>query len=462
MVFHIRSKMNLYRRSWFPASALILLACFALTLSAANFQRSTPHKLRATALLELTTDASGTVTTRLFPITILANGRFHDASIYESRPRPMALGTGVVYEAQKTGAPVGYVTINGASNTMLGWVGQGKWQPAKDTTQASSSTKPPVTPRPAPGDDRPILHREGENPQSTQPSAPPSDDRPVLHRSGGESDQQASAPGNSSGTQSSNQSGTQSQSQPENQQETPEDPNRPVLRHRKPSNTEDNDSSTPPPAPKTAPPAAPPSQSVTTKPAPLATPGTQTFVAVSDAQTSDSRSYEFRWKPGEQEKIEAKMRKLALAQLPGENAQMDEHSLTNVVVRSFDLDLSNDAVVVITAEVPGGYLASPAKTPRGKPSVNSPAGKFVSRYITVIARVDFDGNPQKLAASVTDSSRLDVAPRLELIDAVDVDGDGLAELLFREYDFDQKTFLVYGVGHGSVTKVFEGASVPIK
>src|SRR5262245_57425621 len=98
MLSRIRSKMNLYRRSCFPASALIL-ACFALTLSAANFQHSTPHKLRATALLELTTDGSGAVTTRLIPITILANGRFHDASVYESRPRPMALGSGVVYEA---------------------------------------------------------------------------------------------------------------------------------------------------------------------------------------------------------------------------------------------------------------------------------------------------------------------------------------------------------------------------
>jgi hypothetical protein len=49
-----------------------------------------------------------------------------------------------------------------------------------------------------------------------------------------------------------------------------------------------------------------------------------------------------------------------------------------------------------------------------------------------------------------------------LIDAVDVDGDGLAELLFREYDFDQKSFIIYGVGHGTVTKVFEGASEPLK
>ena len=448
--------MNLYRRSWFWASAAILLACLGLSQSAGSFQHRTSHKLRATALLELTTDAGGTVSTRLIPITILANGSFHDASIYESRPKPLALGTGVVYEAQKSGVPAGYLTINSARNTLLGWVGEGKWQPPKDASQAASAPKPPAA-RPAPGDDRPILHRSADNPETspTQGSTPPGDDRPVLHRNDGDNNQQ-SAP---SGNQSTNQSETQSQ--PSNQPEAPDDPNRPVLRHRKPAGGDDSDSGITPTTPKIPPPAAPSSQSVTT-PAPIITPGTQTFVAVSDAQTSDSRSYEFRWRPGEKEQVDAKMRKLALAQLPGESAQMDEHALTNVVVRGFDLDLSNDAVMVITAEVPGGYLAPAAKSRRANPQAKTEAGKFVSRYITVIARLDFDGNPQKLAASVTDSSRLDVAPRLELVDAVDVDGDGLAELLFREYDFDQKSFLIYGVGHGTVTKVFEGASVPLK
>jgi hypothetical protein len=175
-------------------------------------------------------------------------------------------------------------------------------------------------------------------------------------------------------------------------------------------------------------------------------------VAVSDNESADTRSFEFKWKPGEEQGIEVKMRKLALAQLPRENAQLNANSLKNVVMRSFDLDLSNDAVIVLSAEIPGSYLASGAK---GAP------GKFISRYVTVIARVDFEGVPQKLASSVTDSSRLDVAPRLELIDAVDVDGDGLAELLFREYSFDEKSFIVYGVGRSTVTKVFEGASMPL-
>ncbi len=193
-------------------------------------------------------------------------------------------------------------------------------------------------------------------------------------------------------------------------------------------------------------------------------------MGVSDAQASESRSYEFIWKAGEREDIEAKMRQLALAQLP--HGAVTEKSLTNVVVRTFDLDLSNDAVVVLTAEVPPGS-APAASRPAGKTGARAgtrssssaapaPPAAPVTRYITVIARVDFEGNPQKLAASVTDSSRLDVAPRLELIDAVDVDGDGLGELLFRENSFDDKSFVIFSIGRGSVTKIFEGGSQPLK
>src|SRR5215469_5663861 len=354
MMSHICNKLNLYRRSWFPASVAVL-ALSVLALTASGFQRSSSHKLRATALLELTTDPSGTVTTRLYPITILADGRFRDATIYESRPRPMALGTGVVYEAQKNGTPVGYLTINGANNTLQGWVGEGKWQPPREV-KASSTPKPAATPA-APADDRPILHRgSGDSPQPSPPaeqapsSAPPSDDRPVLHRSGSDNSQQPSS------TPPADQTDTSA----------PPDPNRPVLRHRTPGG-EDTESHAPAPKNSAAPSAAtPPPQTVTTKPLPPANPGVQTFLAVSDAQTSDVRSYDYNWKPDEKEKIEAKMRKLALAQLPGENSQSNEHSLINVVVRSFDLDMSNDAVVVITAEAPGAYLAPAEKATRGK------------------------------------------------------------------------------------------------
>lgn len=163
---------------------------------------------------------------------------------------------------------------------------------------------------------------------------------------------------------------------------------------------------------------------------------------------------------------------MALAQLPRESAPLTEKSMANVMVRSFDLDLSNDAVMVLTAEIPPSstsQVTRPGSRAGAKASAGATGSSGVSsnaasatRYITLIARVNLEGEPQKLAASVTDSSRLDVAPRLELIDAVDVDGDGLGELLFREYSFDEKSFVVYRIGRGTVTKLFEGASQPLK
>ncbi|MBZ5492989.1 MAG: hypothetical protein LAO76_18890 [Acidobacteriia bacterium] len=412
--------MNLYSRSRFLASAMLVLVC-AAAVTSAFAQRRKAHKLRATAVVEVTTDSAGIVATHVFPVAILDEGSFHDASIYKSAPQPMALDNGIVYEVQKEGIPVGYATILSSTNNK-GWTALAKWQVADQPKKAQAST--PVTT----GDNRPIIHRGDANPSPTPAST--------------------SAPGTSNSTTSAS-----SASAPSNDSSSaPEDADRPVLRRRSPPQAEPE--STPQPSP------TPSAQTPTTQgfPAPhtklpVITSGTKTFVAVSDNESADVRSFAFKWKPGEAQQMETRMRKLALAQLPRENVQLNANSLQNVVMRSFDLDLSNDAVIVFSAEIPGSYLA-----PGGK----STPGKFVSRYVTVIARVDFEGVPQKLASSVTDSSRLDVAPRLELIDAVDVDGDGLAELLFREYGFDDKGFIIYGVGRSTVTKVFEGASMPLR
>jgi hypothetical protein len=179
---------------------------------------------------------------------------------------------------------------------------------------------------------------------------------------------------------------------------------------------------------------------------------TQTFVAVSDEQPTDTRSFNFSWKPGEEQEVGVKMRKLALTQLQRENPRLTDSSLNHVVFRSFDLDLTNDAALVISAEASVSSPAGAKETP----------GKSIVRYVTVIARLDFDGIPQKLMVNLTDSSRLDVVPRMELVDAVDVDGDGPAELLFREYSFDHKGFVIYSVGRNVATKMFEGASQLIR
>jgi hypothetical protein len=422
--------MNLYRRRAFRASFAVLLACL-IGLTAVTQQRRKAHRLRATGLLELTTDQVGTMTARLVPITILDEGSFHDASDYKTTPRPMALDNGVVYEVQKTGQVVGFVTIVGAAKDPV-WRALGKWQPAAPPApeKPSAAGKPPATP---------VVAGAGSS----------NSDRPILHRADTSGAGAQAPPAAASPTPATPSPTPVAAATPPTASSEPDDPSRPVLRRRGPEAAKQQTGSSPQPA-KTP---QPVEGAVPTAKVAVATPGMQTMVAVSDADASDSRSYQFVWKKGEQADMEAKMRRLALAQLPRENAQA---SLTNVVIRAFDLDLSNDAVMVLTAEVPGSYVAPGAKNAPSAP------GTFVSRYITLIARVNLEGNPQRLAVSITDSSRLDVAPRLELIDAVDVDGDGLGELLFRQYSFDQRSYIIYGVSRNTVTKVFEGASAPLK
>src|SRR5260370_7523537 len=104
--------MNLYRRRTFRASLVLLLVCVAGFSALA--QRRKPHKLRATALLELTTDPAGVVTARLIPITILDEGRFHDAGVYKATPNPMALDAGVASEAHKPAQPSAYLPTTNA------------------------------------------------------------------------------------------------------------------------------------------------------------------------------------------------------------------------------------------------------------------------------------------------------------------------------------------------------------
>jgi hypothetical protein len=58
---------------------------------------------------------------------------------------------------------------------------------------------------------------------------------------------------------------------------------------------------------------------------------------------------------------------------------------------------------------------------------------------------------------VTDNQHLDVTARLELIDAVDADGDGRGELLFREVSDVGSAYVVYRVTADQLWTLFEGS-----
>ncbi len=74
----------------------------------------------------------------------------------------------------------------------------------------------------------------------------------------------------------------------------------------------------------------------------------------------------------------------------------------------------------------------------------------------MIARTNLEGELRKLFFSQTDSRHLDVTPRMELIDAVDADGDGRGELLFRRTFDDGSAYAIYRVTADGLWPLFEG------
>src|SRR5579863_9252272 len=111
--------------------AVILLSLGLAGAQIAGAQTKTPAKKakgpRALALIELAPNG----TAHLIPVAIMVDGEFYDASAYKAAPVPMALESGTVYEAERTGTSLGLFTVTsaleGPNNT---WAGAGTWVPA--------------------------------------------------------------------------------------------------------------------------------------------------------------------------------------------------------------------------------------------------------------------------------------------------------------------------------------------
>jgi hypothetical protein len=73
----------------------------------------------------------------------------------------------------------------------------------------------------------------------------------------------------------------------------------------------------------------------------------------------------------------------------------------------------------------------------------------------LIARTNLEGELRKLFFSQTDSRHLDMTPRMELIDAVDADGDGRGELLFRRTFDNGGAYAIYRVTGDGLWPLFE-------
>ncbi len=387
-----------YRRRRFQ---VILLAGFAITLSVAQKKpsRSGP---RATGILMMAPDGKAV---RLIPVCIRDNGQFWDASIYQADPRPMAVEPGTVYEAERTGRSIGLFTVSQAAQQNGSWIGLGTLQSkfsGPRSTSASSSSQTTSE------EDRPILRRApappGELPAETsaksQPTAPAEEsDRPVLKRGMPEAESRAAAPPSAPSPGNSGQK----------------------------------------PVGKASEAAAKPPEWVP---------------AVSDADGPDPRSFTIERNAD----AEASLRKTSLgfaeqsvlkhaASGPGSRVEFRD-----VAARYFDLDGNNSAEVVLTARA----AMLPPKPGRARPA-SSPPSPQREFFLTFIAREDIYGELHAAYSQIVDVRQADLDGRLELIDAVDVDGDDRGELLFRRITGGETSYLVLKVGLSQTTKLFDSA-----
>jgi hypothetical protein len=170
------------------------------------------------------------------------------------------------------------------------------------------------------------------------------------------------------------------------------------------------------------------------------------LAAISDAENYDTRPYDYPWTPEWKKRYSGEMVTLAQRELEAYTrcqagrGKPCVRKLEDVELRAFDLETSNDAELVLTA--------------RTKRQI---AGQEQSVYVAVVGRVGWQAQVAKVFASVTDDAHLDGNGRLEFIDAVDADGDGRGELLFRRVHERTQAFELYRVGRERMFKLFDGA-----
>jgi hypothetical protein len=467
---------------------LLLALCLVLSLGAAA--QSTARKAKGPRALALVEWPANGGSPRVIPVTILVDGRYYDASIYKADPVPMALEYGNVYEVEQSGASIGMVTLTGARQATNGaWLADARFQ----TSEQLAARRPrDVTPKSATVSEGPPTLRRGgrrsgrdRTPQPTttpEPTSEPQpagdDEPPVLRRPAADTPSpDATTPGDTESKPTDKASAPPAPpappaaSSPSSSQRT-EDSEHPVLRRGRP--TAEQAENLPgavdvKAAPK--PPAAAAGPSSAANKAAVARPG-RVLPAISDAAGPEPHTYLLPWNMDEQERLKNSMIQLASAALQDfarTHGGTHPGPLQDVQVRAFDLTTRNEPQIILMArapEVPSAPGTPPRRAgprPGTKREAATPpppaAGEGLAYWITVAARQDYNGELRKLKVWATDSKHLDAYPRAELIDAVDADGDGRGELLFREISDNGQGFALYRATPDSLTPLFNSAGL---
>jgi hypothetical protein len=473
---------------------------------------------RAVAVLRMA--ANGKVS--LVPIAILINNKFWDASAYKADPVPMALDSGTVYEGEQTGSSLGLFTISNALhsnavNTQAPWIGTGSWHPngmeepnksrktdnvpvginTEDQPPRLSHARSATTPTPS------SAPSSGGTPSSTTP--PASDSKPSGSSGSGDEPPRLNKPASSSPSGTSNGGGAQTppgssapsgsaspstSSQGESKSKDSKaqlgnipssdsganEENRPRLRRGKPAESF---------ADQEVPGYSRPGETAAaTRTSPAAagkvvqTAATEADVqlipAVSDAAGPAPHSYAYEWVKGDEEdrrkqmtdyakqQVRAYVAALERNRIPAKPAPKPAHptaahhaaqpepTLENVRMVAYDLWNSNQPIIVFSAEA---HMPSP---PAG--AAHSQVDSEPQYSVMLVAYPDIYNNLHRLYVGVTDKMHLDVTPQLELIDAVDADGDGRGELLFRQTSDQGTGWAIYRATGDKLWKMYDSLS----
>ncbi len=495
----------LYRKSGKWATMALLAVILLSTLVTAQLRDRTEHQRvdqdqqaqkqdkknkrgpRAIAVVEFLPGGG----TRLVPIALWINDRFYDASLYGANPEPMALEPETLYQALTHGEPAGWFTVTTPRDVNGNWVAEGQWKPvqpleARLAKQAAKQPKPQPKGHDVLSDDQgpPVLRRPGSSDSSspggsgsapnstaggnstssgsgssTGSSSPPpkpddDSDRPTLKASPSSS----SAPSDSKPTLSDNTQPAKVaavSNLPPASSPDENDPNRPILRRGKPPEQSavnpSNAASSNADVSKAAKPVSPAGVTDTPSAAAKATQAPRAYAAISDAGTYETRSLLYGMAAGERQSLGEPMSRMAMDEIrkyaskhngpaPPKTATIADYDL-----RGFDLDYSNSPTLVLSAKLP----VAPAKP--------TPTGEF-DYFVTVVAKVDINGVPQKIFSVVTDRNHLDAFPRMQIIDAVDADANGRGDLLFRQYSDTGISYALFRVFPYQMTKIFEGGA----
>ena len=500
----------LHRRiSSIPVAILVCVFCFSAFATAQEdrpeitplerkLQKKKDTGPRAIALLQMSDKGKSS----LVPIAILINGKFWDASSYKADPVPMALDSGTIYEAERSGNSLGLFTVgsalhSNAVNAPTPWLGTGTWRengmeaPTKglkaatvpvgmeDTdapprltreSQKSSSTAPSSTPpqastQPA---SKPASSGDSDEPprltKSTPSSTAPNTTQPPPNSPQSTSGSSKPADSKTGDTKSAAaKSDTQSKI-PASDSGTPE-ADRPILRRGKPAESfADED------VPGYSKPGRIPSATAD-KVADEASPmnNVKLIPAISDAGGPTPHSYTFEWLKGEEGDRQKQMLQLAKVQLHAYLATLKRETIApksahsaashrasksaepifeNVKMVAYDLWNANIPIIV--------FSATAHMPPSAAHSEIEPNQQY---SILLVAYPDIYQNLHKLYSGVTDRFHLDVTPRLDLIDAVDADGDGQGELLFRETSDSGTGWIIYRATADKLWKMYDSLSL---